>query len=208
MSILHKDIPDSERHDPKGLSSATASQVYVATGPNAGTWRKLYESDFSYSDKTKNIFGWNDIADSQYTSGAPRAIAAAARTKLTNNGLAAQTDTSRLGALWDTANSRFVINDLNAVYIARIQFKCTAAAAAGTPYIINSELETNNGPTVVSASTQFIKGGGAVNYVSFTTALYLGSFINNTQLSLFVTPDTNVNIYDIGFVLQRTYKES
>ena len=207
-SVQHKDVPDSERHDPKGLSTATSKQVYAASGPNAGSWRRLFESDLDYTDKTKNIFGWNDIADSQYTSGAPRALTSGARVKLTNNGLGSQTDTSRLGALWDTANNRFQIDDLNAFYVVRTQFKATAAAAAGTPYIINLELQTSNGPTVISGNTQFVKGGGAVNYVSFVSGLYIGSFINNTQLEIYVTPDTAMNIYDVGFVIQRAYKES
>lgn len=207
-AIQHKDIADAERHDPKGLSSASASQVYIASGANAGSWRKLREADLDYTDKTKNIFGWNDISDSQYTSGAPRAITSATRTQLTNNKLAAQTDTSRLGDIWDSTNNRFLINDLNAFYIVNVNMKVTAAAAAGTPYQLTLELESANGPTVIRGQTDFIKGGGAVNLKSFAIPVYIGSFINNQFLRLYVTADTNVNIYDVGFVVQRTYKES
>lgn len=207
-AIQHKDIPDAERHDPKGLSSASVSQVYVASGPSAGSWRKLQETDLDYTNKTKNIFGWNDISDSQFTSGAPRAITAATRTQLTNNALATQTDVSRLGALWDTANSRFLINDLNAAYILNVNMKVTAAAAAGTPYQLTLELESANGPTVIRGQSDFIKGGGVVNQKAFAMPIYIGSFVNNQFLRLFVTTDTNVNIYDVGFTLQRTYRES
>ena len=40
-TINHKDIPDGERHEPKGVSTATAGQVYVASGSGSGSWRFL-----------------------------------------------------------------------------------------------------------------------------------------------------------------------
>ena len=208
-NLQHRDIVDTEAHEPKNISTATTGQVYAANGSGSGVWKKLNEVDnLDYSNKAKNSFGWNDISDTQYTSGAPRAISSAARTQLTNNGLAAQTDTSRLGALWDSTNSRFLINNLNAFYIINVNFKVTAAAAAGTPYSITIELESANGPTVIRAQSDFIKGGGAINNKSFSFPIYVGSFINNQYLKFFVTPDTNINLYDVGFVLQRTYKET
>ena len=207
MAIQHVNIADGQRHEPKGISTATASQVYVANGAQSGVWRKPRETDLDFSNPANNLFGWNDIADSQYTSGAPRAITASTRTQLTNNGLGAQTNTTRLGPIWSTSNNRFEINDLNATYVAEISFKATAAAAAGTPYICLIEMESANGPTVIRGHTQFIKGGGAVNFVGVNFLFYMGSFVNNQPLSIYITPDTNINIYDIGFVVQRLYRE-
>jgi hypothetical protein len=208
MTIQHASIPDGKRHEPKGISTAANKSVYKADGAASGTWSRLTEVDLDYSDKTKNIFGWNDIADNQYTSGAPRAISSGVRTLLTNNGLAAQTDTSRLGTIWNTGSSQFLINDLNGFYSIRVAMKITAAAAAGTPYVVTFEAESANGPTVIIGSTQMIKGGGYVNLVTFQRSLYSGSFINNQALKLYITPDTNINIYDIGFVVHREYKET
>ena len=37
--VEHVDIPDGERHEPKGADAATAGQVYVADGSNSGNWR-------------------------------------------------------------------------------------------------------------------------------------------------------------------------
>lgn len=208
MTIQHSAIPDGQRHEPKGVSTATSRQVYVADGAASGSWRKVNDLDIDYSVKANNLFGWNDIADSQYTSGAPRAITATTRTLVTNNASAAQTDTSRLGAIWSTGSSQFLINDLNAVYILRINCKITAAAAASSPYIALFELQSANGPTVISGQTQFIKGGGNVNQLSVSMPFYSGSFINNQALQIYITPDTAINLYDVGFVIQRTYKES
>lgn len=208
MPIQHESIPDGKRHEPKGISSASDKTVYKANGAASGVWDRIRDTDLDYTDKTKNLFGWNDIADNLYTSGAPKAIASGIRTQLTNNGLASQSDTSRLGPVWNTSTNQFLINDLNAFYSIRISFKATAAAAAGTPYVITVEAETANGPTTIIGSTHMIKGGGYVNHITFQRSLYSGIFINNYGLKIFVTPDTNINLYDIGFVIHREYKET
>jgi len=41
MTIEHKDIPDTDRHEPKGVSIAVANSVYVANGAAAGIWKKI-----------------------------------------------------------------------------------------------------------------------------------------------------------------------
>lgn len=45
MAIEHVDIPDGERHEPKGISTATIDQVYVADGAASGAWRTLLFQD-------------------------------------------------------------------------------------------------------------------------------------------------------------------
>lgn len=38
MAIEHKDIPDANLHEPKGVSAATSGKVYVADGAGSGDW--------------------------------------------------------------------------------------------------------------------------------------------------------------------------
>lgn len=209
----HRTLASADVHEPKWITTATTADTGKVITPSSSTsgiseLRKLTDRDLNYSDPTKNIYGWNDISDSLYTSGAPLAVASGVRTLLPNNAAGAQTTQTRLGALWQTGSSQFLINDLNAFYVLQISMTVTAAAAAGTPYVMLVELESANGPTVIRGETRFIKGGGYVNKVSPFFGFYNGSFINNQALKLYVTPDTNVNIYSIGFVLNRTYKES
>jgi hypothetical protein len=207
MSIQHRDIPNAQLHEPKDITTALNRASYFANGSGSGAWRLVTEEEISYTDKTKNKFGWNDISDSLYTSGAPRAILSGVRTQLTNNGLAAQSDSSRLGSIWNNVSNQFTINDLNAAYELRINFKATAAAAAGTPYICTMEIESSNGPLVFSSNTLTIKGGGGVNHMQMMSGFYSGTSINNYNTKIYITPDTNINIYDIGFFIRRTYKE-
>lgn len=35
---LHKDLTGADLHEPKGISSATSGQVYIANGLGSGTW--------------------------------------------------------------------------------------------------------------------------------------------------------------------------
>jgi hypothetical protein len=208
MAIQHSQIPDNQRHEPKGISTAANRTVYVADGAASGVWRKYTDKDVNFSNKADNLFGWNDVADSLYTNASPRAINSATRTKLTNNALAAQTDISRLGVLWNTGTNSFQINDLNAVYKVNIKCKVKASAAAGTPYTFDVEVQSANGPTVIAGHTQVIKGGNHINFVNITVPVYMGSFINNQALEVYVTADTNITLYDVGFVVQRTYVET
>ena len=208
----HASLSDAELHYCKHITTATTADKGKVITPSSttngiSTLRKLNETDLDFTTKANNLFGWNDIADSTYTSGSPRSIGASTRTLLTNNAAAAQTDTSRLGSIWNVGGSYFQVDDLNAVYVVRTQMKVKAAAAAGTPYVLKLEVETSNGPTVISSNDQFIKGGSYENGISFTSLFYMGSLINNTQLKIYVTPDTAVTVYDIGFVVQRNYRE-
>lgn len=41
MSIQHKNIPDAERHEPKGIDIAAVDTVYVSNGSSTGVWKEL-----------------------------------------------------------------------------------------------------------------------------------------------------------------------
>lgn len=64
-TINHKDIPDGERHEPKGVSTATAKQVYVANGSGSGTWQHLITS-FT-ANLTPTAVSANDSSEQVYT---------------------------------------------------------------------------------------------------------------------------------------------
>lgn len=45
-NIQHKNIPESQLHEPKGISVAAINQVYVSNGAASGTWDKVKSSNF------------------------------------------------------------------------------------------------------------------------------------------------------------------
>lgn len=73
-NIQHSAATDPNIHEPKGITTASNRQVYKANGSGSGTWTRLTEADLDFSSASNNLFGWNDIHDSLYTSGSPRAI--------------------------------------------------------------------------------------------------------------------------------------
>lgn len=46
MAVVHKNLPDSELHEPKGFATVGADQVYVSDGGGSGTFRP-YDPGFS-----------------------------------------------------------------------------------------------------------------------------------------------------------------
>lgn len=41
MAIEHSAIPDGERHEPKGISTALIDTVYVSDGASSGVWKEI-----------------------------------------------------------------------------------------------------------------------------------------------------------------------
>lgn len=39
MTVSHKDLPDAQLHEPKGVAGASVDTAYVATGAGSGTWK-------------------------------------------------------------------------------------------------------------------------------------------------------------------------
>lgn len=202
-TIQHRDIADTESHEPKNISTATAGQVYVADGASSGEWAKLTPSQLDHSDKTTNITGWNLIADSQYTSGSPRAITATTKTLITNNTLGGVTDETRLGAIWDDTNSKFLINDANASYLLRVT--CKIVIASGNPFF-TWELEGGS-PAALICGDQRIGVTGTVPY-TVVMPFTLSTGINNTDIKLYLTPSADVSLHSVFFHIQRLYKET
>jgi len=51
--VQHSALTDPELHEPKGASTATSGQVYVANGSGSGTWKKVTASELdATSDPT------------------------------------------------------------------------------------------------------------------------------------------------------------
>lgn len=47
MSIQHKDIPDAQLHEPKGVLTAPVNSFYRASGTGTGAWGKLQSADLT-----------------------------------------------------------------------------------------------------------------------------------------------------------------
>jgi len=46
MTVSHKDLPNAQLHEPKGISAASVDTTYVANGTGSGVWRS---APYTYS---------------------------------------------------------------------------------------------------------------------------------------------------------------
>lgn len=93
--IEHVNITDPNIHEPKGVASATAGEVYVADGSGSGSWKTVYTQGF----------------EDYENSGSAIALTSSTWTDLTNDGLGTNTLTTyRLpgySAIWNTTTHAF-----------------------------------------------------------------------------------------------------
>jgi hypothetical protein len=54
MTVNHKDLTGAALHEPKGVASASAHNVYVANGSGSGTWEKV-DKDAINTSSVKNL---------------------------------------------------------------------------------------------------------------------------------------------------------
>ena len=93
--IEHVNITDPNIHEPKGITTATNKEVYVANGSGSGSWRTVFTQGFEDYENT----------------GSAISLTSGAWTDLTNNGLGSNTLTTyRLpgySAIWNTTTHEF-----------------------------------------------------------------------------------------------------
>lgn len=108
-TINHVDIPDGQRHEPKGISTATAGQTYVANGSGSGSWSNLITS-FTASLTPTSVTGHTSSAQVYTVTGLTTSqlllnIIPPSDTGVTGIGSARITATNQLTITWINANN-------------------------------------------------------------------------------------------------------
>lgn len=196
MTIQHKDIPDAQRHEPKGISTASSGEVYVADGAGAGTWKKA------------PVSGWWDYHDVT-TQSTVIVLSSGVWTSLTNDGAGANTSSAYaipgVGNIWNTSTNKFDFSNLvlgdqvdiriDLSYItsssnSAIDVRLALADGSGSDY----ELNFINTVNVKSASTKSIIGD---------VGIYIGNTVTKNYPAFFeVKSDANATIKVNGFYVR------
>lgn len=201
-NIQHKDIPDAQLHEPKGVASANAGDIYVADGAGSGAWATaeavgsgaapagaILVSDGSGGQDYVRYQGWGQWQDTDTTVGTPsQTLTAAARTQWTNDGgtLTIQKSPSDLTVpLWDTATNKHIPIADNDTYHIRITF--TAENYAGSTPYIELELDIGGSVGVIYADTRALRKGGSAQTMSFTFPVFSGSTYLANGGTIYVT---------------------
>lgn len=166
MSIEHKDIPDSERHEPKGASTALSGTVYVSDGAGSGSWvipepkgaGTALEGQQYFSDGAGSgqwlypVTGWANYADSAGVS----QVLDTTPTILTINSLGANTDEDHLPreirgvtSLWDNVDNLITPIAVGDSYDVRIDLTVTAITGVPTYILFQLDIGTAGVPNII-----------------------------------------------------------
>lgn len=196
MTIQHKDIPDAQRHEPKGISTAVAGANYYANGFGVGNWVRYQ--------------GWGQYEDSRRIVGSPaQTIATGVRTKFVCNG--AYSTIERLPSdaavsIWDTSNNKHVPIDEFDVYHVRVAFTAENYAGA-TPYLV-TEVDVGGSIGVIYTNTQPLLKSGNAQAITLSFPVYTGAtyFANGGEIYLTYTGTGSCDIYKNSILIVRESK--
>jgi hypothetical protein len=170
MTVQHKDIPNDGLHEPKGVSTASSGQVYLANGAGSGTWAN--------SPTTGTLIGildYNDLA----TATTPIVVTGGAGyVDLPNDGLGAFTNKlyppAGVTDVWTAGTglfdwSQLVLGDMVDI---RLDVEVTTSGA-NQDFDIELELGTGGFAYSIPFERQLVKSAGAVP-VNVYNGIYLG----------------------------------
>ena len=165
-NIEHSSLTAAELHEPKGVATASAGDVYVADGAGSGSWA------------TPQLNGFEDYNH----NGASQALTSGVFTKLTNDGAGVFTNTNyglanATEPAWNTSTGQFnfdgaglVVGDL---YSLRFDLSPTTAAA-NTQLRLRLTLDVGGLNVPLDISTITYKTAGTYRWVT-TSSFYVGS---------------------------------
>lgn len=202
MTIQHKDIPDTNLHEPKGVATAAAGDIYVADGLGSGTWATLGAvgsgsgvagsiaiADGSGGTNLVRTQGWAQYEDSRTTVGTPtQTLSTGVRTLWVNNGGALALDKKPSDAtvpMWDTAtNTHVPIADFD-IYHLRISFFAENYSGA-TPYV-DLELDIGGSVGTIFGRGISLRKGGAAQFISLAFPVFAGTTYNANGGKFYIT---------------------
>lgn len=118
MAIEHNAIPDNERHEPKGISTASANQVYVSDGSGSGVWKTPYAT---------GVEDYNDLSSPDLTP------STGVEEKVLNDGNGSFTNkTYKIPGypdIWNTSTNQFGFSHLDLGDSVDIRFDFTVTTS-------------------------------------------------------------------------------
>ena len=157
--IQHKDIPDSERHEPKGVSSASSGTVYVANGSGSGEWKtpETLTAGQGWGHYKHSLTG--QVLNSTYQ-------------RLEIDGLGANTEEGYLpreirgdDSLWFGAVSQMTPITVGDAYDVRLDIPVQSETGSVTEITIQLDIGTNVTSPTIPIVTRFAGGGKVTPYV-------------------------------------------
>ncbi len=216
----HRNIPNSELHEPKGVSSASSGTVYVADGSGSGSWvtpkitgigtaaeGKVYRADglgggsWEYPPQ-----GWAVYKH----SGATQVFGTTA-SKLVVNKLSTTTDEDFLprairgsGTLWDEVTNKITPITVGDSYDVRLDLPVVSETGSVTDITIQLDIGGAATPTSTIV-TRFASGGKNTPYlISLAFPFFTkGQFISNGGQIFIKTDAGSITVQEPQIYLER-----
>ena len=220
MAIEHSAIVDPNQHEPKGIGSATAGQVYVAAGGSTGAWGsseppgtsaatagQVYIADGAgggaWGVGVPQPHGWMYYkdGDAAQTFSTTPAI-------LTLDGATTQLNgykPSGVTELWDVTNDKLTPAAVGDSYVVRLDLPITNRT--GSPNKMTIQIDIGGLPTVSNSilTEEVIVTGTAPYNMSVTMSIFcLSTFLANGG-KFFLNVDTgSVDVTEPAVLITRT----
>ena len=202
-NIQHKDIPDAERHEPKGISSAAANTVYMSNGSATGAWTLVNRMPGT---------GWGKYTNITYTGTTALPISTTpVLLPLTTAADESQLPITLSGttySLCDTSTEKLLFVSAGDLHTITLTYKLYSIS--GSPAFMTLMLYgSSDGITydVVLGSTTVDVGVGAGQVVTETSLFPVTSDMVTHGAKVYLNTNTaTANIIDIGLVSARVHK--
>lgn len=155
--------------------------------------------DQDLRDWIGRAFGWASYADTTHTSGSPQSLTAATSAIFENDG---GTVTSRLPAgttqFWDGTTDRLVLDAVGDAWDLRITGTIVPASPNGTLdwwLDIGSDPLGGSSIPITQASTEYLKGTSAQDFVITVPGFALSTFLAN-GCAIVLNSSVNATIYN------------
>ena len=202
-NVQHSTLTDPNLHEPKGIASASANQVYISDGSGSGDWtnaNRLPGTGYGYYTNT-TYTGVNALAISTTEVLLPFTTAAlATQLPITYGG----TETALMDLATETL--QFVAaGDLHALTLNFTIYSASGSPASMDLNLYGSSDGSTYGTLLASVTETLTKGSGQV--VTSTSLFPITSDLATygAQIKL-VTNTGTANIIDIGLISARVHK--
>jgi hypothetical protein len=196
MSIEHKNIPDGQRHEPRGVSTATEGTAYIADGSGSGSWKVPQVEGQSSSEEgqllkadgaggyswVNSVTGWG-----YYKHNGTGQVFNTTPSKLVVDGLEGTSEDSYLpyvirgvDTLWDSSTNKLKPINIGDSYLVRIDLPVTSETGSPTEATLSLDIGGSASPTTV-INTHYHPTGKSTPYtMTFSLDIFtLGTFLTN-----------------------------
>lgn len=221
--LQHKNLPESQLHEPKGASTANSGDVYVANGSGSGAWGQadtmgstgapaggLLIADGSGGLDFLRYQGWAQYEDNRITNGAPsQTLSNGVRTLWLNNGSQLTIDKKPSDAtlpLWNTTTNKHQPIAAFDIYHLRMSF-IAEGYAGSTPYM-DVELDIGGSIGTIFSRGIALRKGGAAQSISLAFPVFSGTtyLANGGEVYLTYNGTGTCNVYKSSILIVRESK--